>query len=39
MSFKCPYADSTVWCTRRENAEEDAMACDSCPVIWGECWE
>ena len=37
--FKCPYAGSTVWCERRSNVDEDKMACDSCPVLWGEYWE
>lgn len=32
-SFKCPYASTTVWCTRRASEDDDAMACDSCPII------
>jgi len=31
--FRCPYADTKVWCNRRANEDEDRMACDSCPII------
>lgn len=35
--MKCPYVNSTVNCNRRD-ADDPIYACDSCPVLWGDCW-
>jgi len=31
--FRCPYADTKVWCNIRENEDDDSIVCDSCDVI------
>ena len=37
--MNCPYSTGKVWCNSRESDNDSTFACDSCYVLWGDCWE
>lgn len=37
--MNCPYSTGKVWCNSRESDNDPTFACDSCYVLWGDCWE
>lgn len=36
--IRCPYVTNVVWCNERESVNAPTYACDSCSVLWGDCW-
>ena len=39
MTFRCPYAETKVWCDRRESEDAPTYACDSCLVIFPDMYD
>lgn len=37
--MKCPYVNGKVQCDRRKSDNDPTFVCDSCYVLWGDCWE